>query len=189
MLKKFLAAIFLSFFCFTINFSNAEARIANSQVALGGIVPGCKMSSVISIYGQPDEIDISNKYDLKLCYYGKKNENADDKRVTIELSPNSVGLNFTDKALVQRVKVVSNNGFKTPDNIHVGSSLDEVLSIYGKPDYENRYGTFTLDYYSEFFGLKFWIGEKTRKVTGIEIQLANKDTYYSAWLLKESLTK
>lgn len=131
-MKKFLFAIMV--FCFVFSFSSAEAKIDDSRVALGGIVPGAKITDVTNVYGEPTDKDIKPQTEAPwVCYGNRESKNL----VIIRLYPGSVGLTggkLTGREKVKSIYVTSNNGFATPDGIRVGTPEKVLYEKYGKPD-------------------------------------------------------
>ena len=99
----------------------AEATISETSIAAGGVYPGQPFSEVISIYGNPVKAgDLMGGHPGGRIYSFSKNE------TTFDIWANSKVLWITVKG---------NNGISTPDGIHVGSTVAEVIKAYGEPDF------------------------------------------------------
>lgn len=125
-MKKFLFALMC---LIVLNFTTTEARIDDSRIALGGIIPGSRLSDVIAMYGEPDEKVVSDRWTYKsYVYYG-----TGKNRVVLEMY--GVGLSYKGTEGVRTIGVESDNGFATPDGIKVGMPATALLEKYGKPDF------------------------------------------------------
>lgn len=102
------------------------AKIPQEEIALGGIAPGTSRDYVMEIYGEGKASPVY--YDKYMGEYMATIEYSDSVYIS------SMGPNMTGPQKVTFIKVSANNGFATPKGIHVGSTLQEVLAAYGKPD-------------------------------------------------------
>ena len=171
MLKKF---ILMFLVCLIINLTSAEAsyQIEDSQVSLGGITPGMRMSEVIKVFGQPDKIDLKKE----LCVYGTDPwpENRADSRVFIKLFYQFVGLKLDGSERIESISVSSNNGFATPDGVKVGMDASILKQKYGEPD--GGSSNTLKSYYSFLYAMRFTIKPETNKITSIRVEA--KDDYF-----------
>ena len=147
-MKKFFFALICSV---VLNFMTAEARIDDSRIALGGIVPGARLYEVIAMYGQPTEKEISNRLDNKpYVYYG-----TDKSRVVLAMY--GVGLSYEGTEGVRTIGVKSDNGFATPDGIKVGMPAAVLIEKYGEPDFKPKDSVSGTYYYGFLYYLRFGI--------------------------------
>ena len=111
MIKKIIGLVaFFMAVLVIIPYHTTEARIADSQVALGGITYRSDISRVIKIYGQPTRIN-GNSY-----YWG----------TSFEI--------FNDSGKVFGITTTANNGIETPAGVHVGMSESAITQTYGKAE-------------------------------------------------------
>lgn len=93
----------------------AFAYVPQDSVNLGGIGYGTDGSYVQQIYGAPTEIDREHASAVEFEY---------GDSVSIHLSDNRV----------YRVEVSANNGWQTPEGVHVGMAASAVEETYGPAD-------------------------------------------------------
>lgn len=105
----------------------AMAAVPDDSIALGGIVTGMTKADVEGIYGASEEL-IPYQYVRTTEVYTEKIGYGDS--VVIWLT----GQSASETPKVDVVVVSANNGFTTPEGIHVGSTKQEVLDTYGEPD-------------------------------------------------------
>lgn len=112
------------------------AAVPLDSAALGGITSGMTQEDVESIYGQAD---VLLPYELDSREGGYVSQIGYGKTVVIWMTGDSAFA--TPK--VDLIVVSANNGFATPEGIHVGSTSQEVIRVYGQPDfnYNNRGNT------------------------------------------------
>ena len=111
MMKKIIGVMLLCFsLIIALPYQTGQARIANSQVALGGITYRSDISRVIRIYGQPSRIS-GNSY-----YWG----------TSFEV--------FNDNGKVFGITTTANNGIETPAGIHVGMAESVITQTYGRAE-------------------------------------------------------
>lgn len=167
-MKKFFSVLFIAFCFFAINFQNAEARIDDSKIKLGGIGPGDHMSDMIAIYGQPDDfgpkIYRPKIQEASYVVYGKGKS-----QVKIEFSIYfKLNLPLKGDERIEKISVSSNNGFKTPDGVAVGMSESILTEKYGEPEFVNKfedYGSMDKCYGGYLYWFRF--GVKDGKITYI----------------------
>ena len=105
----------------TLAVSTAFASVPQESVYLGGIGYGSKGSYVRQIYSSPTEIvresasSVSSGSVVKYKY------------------GDSVSLYLADET-VYRVEVSANNGWLTPNRVHVGMDASVLRQTYGEPD-------------------------------------------------------
>ena len=106
--------------------TTAMAQIPFSEISLGGITPGTDRSYVQEIYGEGDASPVT--YDYRQGYYSASLKYGNSVEIW------SSGQTADSEQTVSFMIVKANNGFATPKGIHVGSTLKEVLTAYGRPD-------------------------------------------------------
>lgn len=89
-----------------------NATIGEDEVALGGLSVRSDISTAVNIYGQPDRIH-GQSY-----YWGNGFEVRADNHNKISW-----------------IETTADNGISTPSNLKVGSSVNDLYKIYGRPDY------------------------------------------------------
>lgn len=107
--------------------SVAMAAVPDDSIALGGIVTGMTKADVEEIYGASEEL-IPYQYVRTTGVYTEKIGYGDSVVVWL------TGQSASETPKVDGVVVSANNGFTTPEGIHVGSTKQEVLDTYGEPD-------------------------------------------------------
>ena len=128
MFKKIFSAMLLAamfFICGQNNF--AQAKIDDSKISIGGIIPGDdKSSKIMQIYGEPQ---IKKSDDAYFAYGTPK------KEVKFKFYKGSMGLSFPDgKEWLEYIILYANNGMSTPDGIKIGTTESELKQKYGAPD-------------------------------------------------------
>lgn len=147
-MKKFLFALMC---LIVLNFTTTEARIDDSRIALGGIIPGSRLSDVIAMYGEPDEKVVSDRWTYKsYVYYG-----TGKNRVVLEMY--GVGLSYKGTEGVRTIGVESDNGFATPDGIKVGTPAAMLVEKYGEPDFKPKDFVSGTYYYGFLYYFRFGI--------------------------------
>lgn len=101
----------------------AEARIDSSRMALGGITVGSTEEYVRETYGPP--ASAARSFSPEQNQYVKEYSYGDSFFVTVLEDTGTV------LWLMSRER---HNNIATPDGIMVGSTLNEVLHVYGEPD-------------------------------------------------------
>jgi len=99
-----------------------ETKLANDEIAIGGISPGATQDYVRSIYGEPTKASRSKDHDgdtWETWLYG------DSFRLTWFVGPKGTYLHL--------LRTSAANGLATPRGIKVGSRVSEVLEKYGEP--------------------------------------------------------
>lgn len=117
--------------------------IPESRFSIGGITPNSSPEYVESIYGLPAD----RKYVPSM--YGR----------SLQWSYNGTFIiRFADNA-ANYITVKANNGIKTADGIHVGSTLAELKGAYGEPIHIRHYTDTknkTMMYYYEMKGTPYY---------------------------------
>ncbi len=140
-MKKMLLALLLTLSIASV----ANARITENRIALGGIYLGQPIDEVISMYGQPYEIETRGNSRL---YHFFKHAVTHSDGITSHIPALRV--------MVENAKVfyvdVNTNGigtkeFSTPDGIKVGSNIEDMMKAYGKADRENSFKGITTYWY------------------------------------------
>ena len=113
----------------------AMAAVPLNSIALGGIVPGMTKGDVERIYGSckvlhPYQYSSKRKTYFGVIGYGNS--------VVISMG----GSSAFDSSKVEMVVVSADNGFTTPEGIHVGSTKQEVINAYGQPDFGGNHGNY-----------------------------------------------
>ena len=142
-MKKFLQII--SVFVFLLFFVvSANAQVTKEDFNASGIYIDQPVSEVVAIYGFPREIEpaAGKGYFYKYGQYD-----------TI------FNVHSYDRNLVSGFVSEGNNGSVTKSGIRYGSSLENVLNIYGKPNigkYDHN-GNYVIEY--EYYNNKFnvWV--------------------------------
>lgn len=137
--------------------SVVSAKISDDRIAIGGICAGQTPSQVQAVYGNP----VRNSGDY--WYYNK----SDSTQFEI----------FFENNAVSHVRTAGNTGLATPDGIKVGSSKDDVVTAYGKPDFLLQGGGNKTHPDSQFYryfptsGRTIWLNFEVRygKVLKMEI--------------------
>ena len=88
-----------------------NATIGEDEVALGGLSVRSDISTAVNIYGQPD------RKNGQSYYWGNGFEVRAD---------NNNRINW--------IETTADNGISTPSNLKVGSSVNDLYRIYGRPD-------------------------------------------------------
>lgn len=141
---------------FTLNV--CFAALPDSEFAIGGLTLGSTEEQVQSVYGEPNSREVSalgapghERYDIVTYKYG-----------------DSVMIIFYQGHLTSLI-VSRANGWTTPSGIGIGTSLSDLLDMYGKPSW--MYNNNTLYHYgirdASYIGLGFKV--KNNKV--IELRL------------------
>lgn len=112
------------------------AAVPLNSAALGGIASGMTQEDIESIYGPAD---VLIPYELNRREGGYVSKLGYGNTVVIWMG----GASAYATPKVEIVVVSANNGFATPEGIHVGSTSREVIEAYGQPDfdYSNRGNT------------------------------------------------
>ena len=168
-MKKIFAFMFIVSCFFAMNFQNADARIDDSKLILGGINPGeSRVKNIISIYGEPDEKELNNRTSYEsYFFYGRTSEYGPPLgRYSVIIQFYDVGLEFDDNDGVKYITVKSNNGFSTPDGIKVGTTENELIQKYGSPDM--IYKNYVYYYYGtlKFFRMEMKNGKVSKILAG-----------------------
>ena len=113
----------------------AMAAVPLNSIALGGIVPGMTKGDVERIYGSckilhPYQYSPKSKTYFGVIGYGNS--------VVISMG----GSSAFASSKVEMVVVSADNGFTTPEGIHVGSTKQEVINVYGQPDFDGNHGNY-----------------------------------------------
>ena len=119
----FLTFLLVSFYCL------AHA-IELSKDSLAGIRPGDSVQAVIKKYGQPE-----SKTDWEDDY----TEDGGDRFRQYEYPSRGLTFEIAKKGKIQYVAFIWAEGeskARTSKNIGIGSSMDDVIKAYGKPDLE-----------------------------------------------------
>ena len=98
--------------CLSVASACFAARIAESEIAIGGISFGSDESYIHNIYGNPSESKYFGKY--KTISYGK-----------------SFFVTFNPQGKIHSVETTANNGLRTPSGIGVGMTKNDVFNRYG----------------------------------------------------------
>lgn len=112
------------------------AAVPLDSAALGGITSGMTQEDIESIYGPADVL---------IPYEANRREGGYVSKLsygnTVVIWMGGASASSTPKAEI--IVVSANNGFATPEGIHVGSTKAEVIQAYGQPDfdYSNRSNT------------------------------------------------
>lgn len=107
--------------CLMMSASAAFASVPQDSVYLGGIGYGSDGSYVQRIYGTPTEIEQEH---TSVVPSGLAVEYEYGHSVSILL----------ENDLVYQVEVSANNGWQTPEGVHVGMDASVVEATYGAPD-------------------------------------------------------
>lgn len=112
------------------------AAVPLNSAALGGVASGMTQEDIESIYGPAD---VLIPYELNRREGGYVSKLGYGNTVVIWMG----GASAYATPKVEIVVVSANNGFATPEGIHVGSTSREVIEAYGQPDfdYSNRGNT------------------------------------------------
>lgn len=112
------------------------AAVPLDSAALGGITSGMTQEDIESIYGPADVLIPYERNRTKGGYVSKLGYGD-----TVVIWMGGASASSTPK--VEIIVVSSNNGFATPEGIHVGSTKADVIRAYGQPDfdYSNRGNT------------------------------------------------
>lgn len=112
------------------------AAVPLDSAALGGITSGMTQEDIEGIYGPAD---VLIPYELNRTEGGYVSKLGYGKTVVIWMG----GASASSTPKVEIIVVSANNGFATPEGIHVGSTSREVIQAYGQPDfnYNNRGNT------------------------------------------------
>ncbi len=108
----------------------AFAKVATSDLVLGGVALQSQLSELEALYGTPTKHTATGFW-YRLAYYG------DTLLVTIEAKTAEEKANHS-LSRVYGISVKSQNGMATPKGIRVGSTKSEVLAAYGHPDATQR---------------------------------------------------
>ena len=130
---------------------------SDSQVSLGGIMPGCSGDYVIQVYGAPDR-EVTRHADgmtLTTYYYGS----------TLQVAI------FTHNNIVHHIYSTGNNGFYTPDGLGVGMSVETVYRLYGRDGFSFYHDGVRYIEYGKGAGNALTIGVKNGKVVSINCSL------------------
>lgn len=112
------------------------AAVPLDSATLGGITSGMTQEGIESIYGPAD---VLIPYELNRTEGGYVSKLGYGETVVIWMG----GASASSTPKVEIIVVSANNGFATPEGIHVGSTKAEVIQAYGQPDfdYSNRGNT------------------------------------------------
>jgi hypothetical protein len=116
----------IALLCFVLLFglmSQAFAELPASRIALG-IQLGATFSQVKNVFGVPDRI---TKQKVKSEAYGDFTES------TYIYGNNSIVVKFYDE-YAWRIESNSNNGWRTPDGVTVGMTVQEMFARLGRED-------------------------------------------------------
>lgn len=113
MMKKIIGVMFLCLsILIALPYQTGQARIADAQVALGGITYRSDINRVIRIYGRPSKIMSSGSI---YCW-----------GTSFEV--------FNDSGKVMGITTTANNGIETPAGIHVGMAESVITQTYGRAE-------------------------------------------------------
>jgi hypothetical protein len=105
----------------TLIASVAFASVPQDSAKLGGIGYGTDSSYVQQLYGSPSEVE-------------RKHTSSISSGVAYEYEyGDSVSIHVAD-GKVYRIEVSANNGWQTPEGVHVGMDASVVQKTYGVPD-------------------------------------------------------
>lgn len=105
------------------------ATVPIDSMALGGIVIGMTKENVESIYG-PSKVIQPYRYSPQAMRYFGEIGYGDSVALSM------VGRDSSTAPIVELIVVSANNGFATPEGIHVGSPKQEIINAYGRPDHD-----------------------------------------------------
>ncbi len=108
----------------------AFAKVATSDLVLGGVALRSRLSELEALYGTPTRHTATGFW-YRLAYYG------DTLLVTIDAKTAEERANH-GLSRVYGISVRSQNGLATPKGIRVGSTKSEVRAAYGEPDDTQR---------------------------------------------------
>ena len=120
-----------------LGFSVCQAFVPRDRMTAGSVYLDQEMTNVIAIYGRPVSIETESgripfPHTIHHCKYGQFGTTFDV----------IVAVKFGQKAVepgsVAAIKVSGNNGISTKDGIKVGTPINEVKRILGKPDGETK---------------------------------------------------
>lgn len=112
--------------CFVLLFgfmSQAFAQLPANRIALG-VQLGATVSQVRNVFGIPDR---TTKEQVKSEAYG------DFTETTMIYGNNSIVVKFYDES-AWRIESNSDNGWRTPDGVTVGMSVQDMYARLGKED-------------------------------------------------------
>ena len=139
-MKKFLCILVIFLFIMT----SVNAQTTKEDFCASGIYIGQPVSDVVAIYGYPLKIEPAAGKGY-FYMYGQY-----DTVFNIHSYDRNIVSGFVSKG---------NNGSATKSGIKYGSSLNDVLNIYGKPDIKrfDRNGNYVIEY--EYHNSKFnvWV--------------------------------
>lgn len=131
-MRKSLMIAVLIFFC--LAGAGADARVADSRIAMGGINPGSTEAYVKRTYGPPKEVR-RTYYEPRGQYIREYNYGDSFFIAVLENSG----------TVLYMMSLGRHNKIATIDGITVGSTLEAVLAAYGYPDLRQIDGD--TDYY------------------------------------------
>lgn len=132
------------------------AAVPLDSAALGGITNGMTQEDIESIYGPADVL---------LPYQPNRTEGGYVSKLgygnTVVIWMGGPSAYATPK--VEIVVVSADNGFATPEGIHVGSTGEDVIKAYGQPDfnYNNRGNTIAPGHHAKSLMYKTTEGHHT----------------------------
>ena len=113
MLKKIL--LFTALVTF-VTASVCFASIRLEQTELGCIRVGETRDFVESIYGEPDSSKVNHMWGGMNCRYG-----------------DSFDVTYTMDGHVIHISTTADNGIVTADGIKIGSTINDIMRVYGEP--------------------------------------------------------
>lgn len=108
----------------------ASAKVATSDLVLGGVALRSRLSELEAIYGTPTKHTATGFW-YRLAYYGETLLVTIDAKTAEERANHSL-------SRVYGISVKSQNGLATPKGIRVGSTKSELRAAYGEPDATQR---------------------------------------------------
>ena len=156
-MKKFLTAIILSAFLIVGN-NFCSAAMPRNEMYLGGLTFGSTTAQMLRMYGSPTKTEggIEHLYD---CTYGKS------VKISYDAELNKIF----------KIKILDDNGWKTPRGLAVGMTIDKAVELYGNADFEKyANGKAVCAYFhnngrANDFGFVIFVDNETDKILVMEI--------------------
>ena len=127
-MKKWIVALLAS--ACLVSSMPAFAKVATSDLVLGGVALGSRLSELEAIYGTPTKHTATGFW-YRLAYYGETLLVTIDAKTAEEKANHGL-------SRVYGISVKSQNGLATPKEIRVGSTKSDVRAAYGEPDNTQR---------------------------------------------------
>lgn len=121
-MKKILAVTILSLVAFVaMQFSICDAKIPPDEMYLGSVSYGTSLKKLTELHGKAYG-DYSGMNGYATYAYGG------DRPVLVHYN--------RDTGIIHSVHVLEDETWRTPSGIGVGSTISEVLKLYGEPDHK-----------------------------------------------------